>query len=149
MNSPRLREAQLALAIQCAAEAHIDQVDKGGEAYILHCLAVMHKVKPDRNAMMAAVLHDVQEDCEHYEIPFYSFPAEVRGTVNCLTRQKGETYHDYIERVAAHPTARKVKLADLEHNMEVGRLPMGDIGERDFQRWDKYRRALIRLKQEG
>ncbi|MBI1234721.1 MAG: hypothetical protein GC208_09495 [Alphaproteobacteria bacterium] len=37
-------------------------------------------------------------------------------------QDKGETREDYIARLGADNNARAVKLADLEHNMDLGRL---------------------------
>ena len=37
--------------------------------------------------------------------------------LDAITRRSGEQYADYIERVAQHPAARRVKLTDLGHNM--------------------------------
>lgn len=143
---------KLAMAIMHASVAHVGQGDKGGEAYILHCLAVMELVRPyGKMAMMAAVLHDLKEDHPGYWEAnglVQLWPAEVRAAINCLTRDPAEDYLDsYIARIAGHPLARKVKMADLTHNMDTGRLPDRDIGENDYERWDKYRRALVQLKQ--
>jgi (p)ppGpp synthase/HD superfamily hydrolase len=153
----------IAHAIKLAAEVHTDQVDKGGEAYILHALAVMHSVdtgsrfdvsKFREELMTVAVLHDVLEDFKgtamarqqlHYDITVM-FGDRVYEALTCLTKQRNEPYEDYIERAASNPIARRVKIADLTHNMDTGRLPEGEIGEKDFARWDKYRRALVRLE---
>jgi hypothetical protein len=68
--------------------------------------------------------------------------------ISRLTKKKGDTYDEYIEKVANNWIARRVKIADLTHNMDTDRLPEGNIDEYDFKRWDKYRRALVRLKRE-
>lgn len=140
-------ESNLALAIALASDVHEEQRDKAGDAYILHPLAVMNLVAPDRVAMTTAVLHDVVEDTDLtlVELRIY-FPPVVIAALDCLTHRRGETYTNYIERVAGHPVARKVKIADLKHNMDTGRLPLGELTEKDFKRWDKYRRALVRLQ---
>lgn len=49
------------MAISIALEAHKGQTDKGGQAYILHPLAVMNRVKSIEEKIVA-VLHDVVED---------------------------------------------------------------------------------------
>ena len=60
--------------------------------------------------------------------------------VALLTHDKGnEQYLAYVRRLQPNPIARKVKLADLQHNMDVRRLPQ--VTERDCQRLDKYRQA--------
>lgn len=152
-------------AIRLAAEVHDGQTDKGGEEYILHVLAVMQTVdvggrfltSEDRYVLLcAAVLHDVIEDFngspgERSELHGYieaTFGRDVYLRVLALTKKLGEPYDAYIERVAKDRLARRIKIADLTHNMDTGRLPEGDIGEKDYERWDKYRRALVRLKRE-
>lgn len=56
---------QLALAVKIAAEAHLNQVDRGGKPYILHPLKVMHYLKTDdMELMVIGVLHDVVEDSD-------------------------------------------------------------------------------------
>jgi (p)ppGpp synthase/HD superfamily hydrolase len=50
-------------AIKIALEAHIGQVDKGGNPYILHPLRVMLPLNSEEERIVG-VLHDVVEDCE-------------------------------------------------------------------------------------
>ena len=47
---------------------------------------------------------------------------------------------EYIERIAENPVAVKVKLADLEHNMDESRYcrPLNDY---EMKRQEKYRKA--------
>src|SRR5687768_11464006 len=57
----RIHMSTLERAIEIAARAHVGQVDKGGQPYILHPIRLMLKVKTV-SEQMAAVLHDVVED---------------------------------------------------------------------------------------
>lgn len=147
-------EQQLGLAISIAAAAHQDQYDKGHIAYILHPLEVMRMVRPDRDAMIVAVLHDVLEDCPNdmrtpYELMLKEqFGARIYTAIEALTHRNNESYDTYIERIAGNDLARLVKIKDLTHNMDPRRIPAGEIVDRDFRRWDKYRRALIRLERQ-
>lgn len=170
-----LYDNKLGEAVALAAEVHKFQVDKSGAAYILHPLAVMERAKAYYLAcsdgwgleaiMIAAVLHDILEDIdeEHgwaknrlaariYE----TFGNEVSAAVDALTKQTmhaqgfpkegaKETYDEYLGRVERNWIARVVKIADLSHNIDAFRLPSGEIKESDFERWDKYHRALVRL----
>ena len=53
----------LEIAVRLAAEAHHGQLDRNGEPYILHPLAVMNLLTPgDEELLATAVLHDVVED---------------------------------------------------------------------------------------
>ena len=55
---------QLSKAIAISAQAHLNDVDKGGNAYILHPLRLMSQMHSDAEKM-TAVLHDVVEDHLH------------------------------------------------------------------------------------
>lgn len=153
----------IAKAIEIACRAHAGQVDKGGEDYILHPLAVMDLAASlcplgadnfRRDVMTVAVMHDAVEDSRKQDrsmiwgVVASEFDQTIYEALHAITKAPGEDYGEYIERVAANPIARIVKIADLTHNMDTGRLPEGEIGEKDFERWDKYRRALVRLKRE-
>jgi (p)ppGpp synthase/HD superfamily hydrolase len=141
-------------AIAIAAEVHRDQLDKADEVYILHPLEVMRAVAPDRDAMIVAVMHDVLEDCVASKllgvryIITRLFPPHILEALEALTKRPGEAYEDAIDRAAANYLARKVKIADLTHNLDPRRIPAYQIVDKDFARWDKYRRALIRLERE-
>ena len=139
----------LARAIEIAASAHATQVDKGGAAYILHPLRMMMK-QTSESAMIAAVLHDVVEDWGHLwtmeRLRAEGFSSEVMDAVACLTKCEGEDYADFIARAGANPIARAVKIADLEDNMDLKRIP--EPQERDFVRLAKYRKSWESLKGE-
>lgn len=146
----------LGAAIAIAAIEHKDQKDKAGEDYILHSLAVMDMVSPDREAMIVAVLHDVLEDTPKRGVDKVNLSRQIEDlfgnkiyeAVKAMSHLNGEGYDEYIERVAQNHLARIVKLADLVHNMDPRRIPAYQIVDKDFARWDKYRRALIRLERE-
>jgi (p)ppGpp synthase/HD superfamily hydrolase len=58
-------------AILLATMAHKDQIDKAGLPYILHPLHVMQAVIQTQGpgeVAMAAVLHDVVEDCSDWPL---------------------------------------------------------------------------------
>lgn len=132
-------------AIAIAAGAHAGQVDKGGSPYILHALRVMLKVD-SLEERIVAVLHDVVEDCDISldELREEGFSEAVLAAVDALTRRSGETYEDFIARVAQNPIGRVVKLADLEENSDLSRI--AQPGWDDLERVEKYRRAIGMLR---
>jgi hypothetical protein len=69
-------------------------------------------------------------------------PELVRSVV-AMTRQAGETYEAFVRRVRADPIARRVKRADLRHNMDLGRL--ATVTDTDRARLERYRQALAIL----
>jgi (p)ppGpp synthase/HD superfamily hydrolase len=131
-------------AIILAVQAHCGQKDKAGQPYFLHPLRVMLSMETETERM-AAVLHDVVEDTgvTLEDLRTRGYPEEVIMAVEALTRRETETYDQFIERVGRNPMARKVKIADLQDNIDLGRL--ADPGPRDLARVDKYRRALEKL----
>ncbi|WNG42442.1 GTP pyrophosphokinase [Archangium violaceum] len=134
-------------AIALAVEAHRGQRDKAGQTYILHPLRVMFRLETETERMVA-VLHDVVEDSPWTleRLRELGYPEEVLGALDCLTKREGETYEAFIERVRPHPLARRVKLADLEDNMDVRRLAA--VTSKDAERLARYRAAWARLKAE-
>ncbi|MXQ55451.1 GTP pyrophosphokinase [Shimazuella alba] len=132
-------------AILIAAQAHQGQVDKGGNPYILHPLAVMSHVGT-WEAKMVAVMHDVLEDTDVTleELQEKGFPVEVLDALMSVTRQEGETYVAFIDRIAKNKLATEVKLADLKENMNLDRIP--NPNNTDKERLAKYQRAYRKLK---
>ena len=50
------------------------------------------------------------------------FDPAILAAVDCLTKREGEGYEAFIQRVQLNPLAVKVKIADLEDNMDGSRL---------------------------
>ncbi len=112
------------------------------------------------DAKMVAVLHDVVEDCREKGYDFARLeregfsPAVVSGVraVTKLPDEEGkhsdpgyeETYLRFVRRAAAHPLGRLVKIADLEDNLDLGRI--AHPTERDLRRMERYRRALEMIR---
>ena len=130
--------------IALAGEAHRGQVDKGGQPYILHPLRLMLHLGSEVDRIVG-VLHDVVEDTHitQEDLRSRGYPTEVLEALDCLTKRPAEEYEDFIQRIKPNPIARRVKLVDLEDNMDVRRLPT--MNEEDFQRLKKYRKAWAEL----
>jgi (p)ppGpp synthase/HD superfamily hydrolase len=120
--------------------------DKGGAAYVLHPLRVMLAMDTDAERRVA-VLHDVIEDCgvTPGDLIALGYPAAEVEAIVALSRLEGEGYEQFIERLRPNCLARKVKLADIEHNMDVRRLDVVDEGGRD--RLDRYLQAWKLLRE--
>ena len=71
------------------------------------------------------------------------FPDDILQALDCVTERKGESYDDFLIRATSNPIARRVKLADLEDNMNVRDLPQ--VTPKDAQRLSKYIMAWHRL----
>ncbi len=126
-------------AVELAIRAHDGQHDRYGAPYVLHPLRVMHRVGNERERIIA-VLHDTVEDTSLTlnDLRESGFSGKVIAGVDALTRRTGETYHDYIIRLMSNPEAVRVKLADLEDNMDLRRYPA--IEDEDVARLRRYHR---------
>jgi guanosine-3',5'-bis(diphosphate) 3'-pyrophosphohydrolase len=109
-------------AVSIAIKAHAGQVDKAGEPYILHVLRVAQGV-PFGNARIVAMLHDVVEDgaVTFYDLTF-DFEEEIVFAVDAISRRRGESYSDYIQRCGRNDLALQVKIADVRDNLDPARL---------------------------
>ena len=133
-------------AIAVAVEAHGGQAAKDGRPYILHPLHLMLQMETEVE-MMTAVLHDVVEDTAvtFADLAAMGFPEEVLAALRLLTHEPGVPYEAYVAAIKPHPLARRVKLADLEHNMDSRRNP--HLQPKDLVRLEKYHLAWEMLRQ--
>ena len=133
-------------AIVIAAKAHAGQKDKGGQTYILHPLRLMLQMRTE-DERMTAVLHDVVEDSDWTleQLRSEGFSEAVGQAVDALTERKDESYEALVQRAVGDPIARVVKIADIRDNMDLSRIP--NPTEKDHERLDKYRRALVILEE--
>jgi (p)ppGpp synthase/HD superfamily hydrolase len=133
-------------AISIAIKAHENQKDKGGMPYILHPLHVMLQMETESEKIVG-VLHDVIEGTE-YNLDFLKnkgFSSEVVDAIECLTIKENEDYFKYINRVASNAISTKVKIKELEHNMDLKRF--STLTEKDMLRIIKmYKPAWDKLK---
>ena len=118
-----ISDKQMLYAMLCAFLAHGNQRDKEGEPYFLHPINVAQNVVT-RDEKMVALLHDVLEDSSITEenLQAMGFSKEVISAVKALTRGRFQSYSEYIRQVRKNPLARKVKLADIQDNMNPNRL---------------------------
>lgn len=132
-------------ALEIAVEAHLGKVDKAGAPYLFHPMRLALKMGSEQ-AMITALLHDVIEDAgwTRDALEAEGFSQEVLDALECLSKRPEEKgsdagYEAFIGRITRNELARRVKLADLEDNMNLLRLKT--LGEKDLQRQAKYHRA--------
>ena len=126
--------------------AHKDQTDKSGIPYVFHPFHLAEQMDSELTTVVA-LLHDVVEDSEYTlaDLTDMGFPAEVTDAVALMTHAEGDPYLDYVSKIKENPIARKVKLADLQHNSDLSRLDRVDATA--LARVEKYA-AAIRLLEE-
>lgn len=131
------------LALQIAKEAHAGQVDKAEKDYILHPMTVASYMDKDVEKTIA-YLHDVLEDTSVTVDELRNhFSNEIVDTVITLTHRKDESYFEYIQRISKSKLAKKVKVADLLHNLDITRIK--EPTKQDYERLEKYKKAILYL----
>ncbi len=135
-------------ARRLAAQWHEGQLDKAGKPYITHPERVAGRLSsPERQVV--GWLHDTVEDTALTLSEVEArFGPETAAAVDAISHREGESWEDYIARVAANPVARAVKISDMIDNSNLSRLPR--ITPRDVQRQARYNRTLqVLLGEDG
>ena len=138
----------LELARQLSKEYHKGQVDKAGVDYFSgHIVSVVNGVDTLEEKTVA-YLHDTAEDTKltYVDLMVLDFSDRIVNAVIALTKDKKESYKDYLKRVKANELATAVKLSDLTNNMDLSRLKQ--ITEVDKKRLEKYKKAYKYLKEQ-
>ncbi len=134
-------------AMAICVEAHSGQMDRYGQIYIFHPMRVMQRVN-SINDKCVAILHDVVEDSEWTveDLTQEGFPSVIVDAVDAISKRDDEEYTDYIQRVRENAIAIRVKLADLEDNMDLRRT-RGEMTVSDLERLKRYRKAYTVLNE--
>ena len=126
-------------AYRFADEAHLGQLRKNGEPYITHPISVASQCtewKLDAPALMAALMHDVIEDCGVTKADLIQkFGSSVADLVDGLTKldklefntreeNQAESFRKMLLAMARDVRVILIKLADRTHNMRtMGEMP--------------------------
>ncbi len=132
-------------AYRLADEAHLGQLRKNGDPYITHPIAVVAQCaewKLDAQALMAALMHDVIEDCGVSKMELVErFGSPVAELVDGLTKleklefdtreqNQAESFRKMLLAMAKDVRVILIKLADRTHNMRT----MGDMPRNKWER---------------
>jgi (p)ppGpp synthase/HD superfamily hydrolase len=128
------------LAESIARSAHDGQFRRDGVTpYITHPEAVAFRLRMEQPKVVAAAwLHDVLEDTDEscLSLATAGVPNEIILAVDALTKTEGISYDDYLDGVRANWIARKVKVADMLHNLSSNPTDRQIL---------KYARGLVKL----
>ncbi len=133
-------EGLINTAKQISREAHEGQKRKYNcEDYINHPRRVASKFSTE-DSQVIAWLHDVLEDSDFTvrDLLRRGINPHLIEIVECLTRQEGETYFNFIMRIKDIHQARIIKIADIQDNLT-------DLREGTLR--DKYMLSLYILEE--
>lgn len=135
-------------ALRLSFAAHKDAKDKSNIPYVYHPYAVAERMT-DEISTAVALLHDVVEDTEITleDLKKDGYPKEVTDALALMTHAPNVPYFDYIKKLSESDVARRVKISDLKHNMDLSR--MESITDRDIARREKYVTAIEMLLCDG
>jgi (p)ppGpp synthase/HD superfamily hydrolase len=132
----------LTQAIDTAVRAHYGQLDKAGKPYILHPLRV-GAAGTTEGEQIVGFLHDVVEDTNvTLEDIRRVFGKVVAEAVDAVTKRKGETYHNFIQRSMDNAIGKQVKINDIKDNLR--RMEGLSLSEQEGMT-RRYRKALTTL----
>lgn len=140
-----MKGTMLSQMLMLATYKHMGQLDKSGQPYILHPIAVMNLLHTtDEELQCIALGHDLLEDTNTttWELE-QSFTPRVIAGIWALTREPYQLYSIYQLQVMANMDAVRVKLCDLQHNMDPTRGYQ--IPRSLHNRYSKFYRELLRL----
>ena len=136
----------VAAARALATKAHEEQTDKAGLPYITHPERVALRMESPE-LQVIGWLHDTVEDTTLTVKDIAErFGPETAASVDAISRRDGEKWSGYLDRVAANPMARQVKISDLIDNSNLSRIP--HVTLKDVERQKKYNKALKKLLEE-
>ena len=125
-----------------------EKVDKGGLPYFNHLFKVYGGVS-SYDEKIVALLHDIVEDTNitFDDLEKFGYDNNIIDALKVLTKNKGEYYPDYIDRIinSNNKIAVSVKLSDLKHNMDITWIKNPTVN--DYERISKrYEPAYIKIK---
>ena len=100
-----------------------------------------------RKEKIIGILHDLIEDTPWTleDLRNEGFDEDIISALSFVTKKESEEYDVFISRIKTNPLAIRVKINDLEDNLDVRRLP--EITEKDLKRMNKYLKAYRELIQ--
>ena len=138
-------------AANLAKELHKGQVDKQGVDYFEGHLTTVGEAGIDWKTKIVGFLHDAAEDTSYTVGQIVQTlkeksngvlkdddAQEIFEALNLLNASTASSREEYIARIKESFIATRVKLKDLEHNMDLSRI--ANPTDKDIDRTKRYRR---------
>lgn len=131
-------------AEQIASIAYTGKRDRSGKPYIHHPRKLAAMVEGEE-AKTVAWLQGILAETDYTASDLaVFFPQTVVEAVIALTRDRDESYEDYLARLSLNPLAVKVKMAELNRWADLSAHPDPSPEERDWaKRCLGYRDILV------
>lgn len=142
--------ATLEKALHLAINNHLGQKDRFDQPYIYHPIRIMMRMRSDEERIVA-LLHDLVEDTpiSIQDLKKHGFSKEIIKAVDLLTRYPKQTYDEYIQGMKVSTLAMRVKIGDLEDNMDPRRFPSIDENAiKRIKKYSKYHKMLSKWLKE-
>lgn len=133
----KLTKRAMALSIKW----HQGQLDEYGLPFSIHPFTVAEQMQ-DETSTCVALLHDsiAMAGVTPDDLLAEGFPKDIVDAVVALTKMPEEEEEDYLYRLKQNHVAKAVKIAELIHETDMGRL--SEITQKDIDRIKRYRLAL-------
>ncbi len=141
-------------SLEIVTRVFSEKCDKGGFPYVIHLLKVYSGVS-EYIEKVCALLHDIIEDTDvtYEDLKEVGYNDDIIEILKVLTKIKGEDYRAYIDRIIQSENyhAMNIKLADLRHNMDSGRIknPTTNDMERITKRYEPAYEKIYNKLNEG
>ena len=130
-------------AMKFAFYAHAGQSDTGDYPYFAHPLHLAEQCLTESETIVA-LLHDVLEDAEWAEKYLKECCTDDESNaIYALTKPEGVSYMEYIAQLSQNLLAKKIKILDLQHNLDSSRADIPDSLKL------RYEKALLYLEDKG
>ena len=143
-------------AAKLAQKLHQNQKDKAGVDYFTGHLSYVASLGKTWEEKVIGYLHDANEDTpnsieailemlqeEAKDILSLAEKDKLATALSLLNHHTAANREEYIQRISSDSLARAVKINDLSHNMDIGRL--SHPSSKDFARLERYKKEYALL----
>lgn len=108
-------------ALNLSYQVHKNRIDKDGIPHIFHLYHLAEQMNNDEGLICVSLLHDVLEygDLSIRELINNGFSSAIIEAISLLNPSCEDFYFHYLDKIKNNTLALTVKIADIEHNIDV------------------------------